>query len=60
LSSALGSVVGRAFDGTTLPFTIGLLLFGIGSFLIVIWAERGKLFTRPHHGAMRDAEVDFH
>ncbi|KAA9015307.1 multidrug effflux MFS transporter [Sphingobium limneticum] len=60
LSSALGSVVGRAFDGTTLPFTIGLLTFGIGSFLIVIWAERGKLFTRPHHGAMREAEVDFH
>ena len=60
LSSALGSIVGRAFDGTTLPFTIGLLVFGIGSFLIVIWAERGKLFTRPHHGAMREAEVDFH
>lgn len=60
LSSALGSVVGRAFDGTTLPFTIGLLVFGIGSFLIVIWAERGKLFTRPNHGAMREAEVDFH
>lgn len=60
LSSALGSIVGRAFNGTTLPFTIGLLVFGIGSFLIVIWAERGKLFTRPHHGAMREAEVDFH
>ncbi|MEC3912543.1 multidrug effflux MFS transporter [Sphingobium sp. CR2-8] len=60
LSSALGSIVGRAFNGTTLPFTIGLLVFGIGSFLIVIWAERGKLFTRPHHGALRDVEVDFH
>lgn len=60
LSSALGSIVGSAFDGTTLPFTIGLLVFGISSFLIVIWAERGKLFTRPHHGAMREAEVDFH
>ncbi|KMS56761.1 bicyclomycin resistance protein [Sphingobium cupriresistens LL01] len=60
LSSALGSIVGRAFDGTTLPFTIGLLVFGIGSFLIVIWAERGKLFTRPHHGGLREAEIDFH
>jgi DHA1 family bicyclomycin/chloramphenicol resistance-like MFS transporter len=60
LSSALGSIVGRAFDGTTLPFTIGLLVFGSASFLIVIWAERGKLFTRPNLGGMRDPEVDFH
>lgn len=60
LSAALGSAVGRAFDGTTLPFTLGLLCFGSLSFLIVIWAERGKLFTRPNHGAMRDAEIDFH
>jgi DHA1 family bicyclomycin/chloramphenicol resistance-like MFS transporter len=60
LSSALGSIVGRAFDGTTLPFTIGLLVFGIGSFLIVIWAERGKLFTRPNHSALRESDVDFH
>lgn len=60
LSAALGSVVGSAFDGTTLPFTLGLLIFGSLSFLIVIWAERGKLFTRPHHGALRDAEIDFH
>ncbi|MEC3950747.1 multidrug effflux MFS transporter [Sphingobium sp. HWE2-09] len=60
LSSALGSIVGRAFDGTTLPFTIGLLAFGSLSFLILVWAERGKLFTRPNHGAMRDAEIDFH
>ncbi|QGP79748.1 multidrug effflux MFS transporter [Sphingobium sp. CAP-1] len=60
LSSALGSLVGRAFDGTTLPFTLGLLVFGSLSFLIVIWAERGKLFTRPHHGALREHEVDFH
>ncbi|WP_298398800.1 multidrug effflux MFS transporter [Sphingobium sp.] len=60
LSSALGSIVGRAFNGTTLPFTIGLLAFGSLSLLIVAWAERGKLFTRPHHGAMRESEIDFH
>jgi DHA1 family bicyclomycin/chloramphenicol resistance-like MFS transporter len=60
LSATLGSLVGRAFDGTTLPFTIGLLTFGTLSFLIVVWAERGRLFTRPHHAALRDAEMDFH
>ncbi|NWK95018.1 bicyclomycin resistance protein [Sphingobium lactosutens] len=60
VSAALGSFIGRAFDGTTLPFTTGLLVFGALSFLIVIWAERGRLFTRPHHGGLRDPEVDFH
>ncbi|WP_031298214.1 multidrug effflux MFS transporter [Sphingobium lactosutens] len=54
VSATLGSLVGRAFDGTTLPFTTGLLVFGILSFLIVVWAERGKLFTRPNLAALRD------
>lgn len=58
LSSALGSVVGHAFDGTTLPLTFGLLVFGSLSFLIVLVAERGKLFTRPRHGQMRDPEFE--
>jgi len=58
LSSALGSIVGQAFDGSTLPLTMGLAVFGSLSFLIVAWAERGKLFTRPHHGALRDAGVE--
>lgn len=58
VSSALGSIVGRAFDGTTLPFTMGLLAFGSVSLLIVIWAERGKLFTRPNHGILRTADID--
>lgn len=60
VSAALGSLVGRAFDGTTLPFTLGLLVFGTLSFLIVIWAERGKLFTRPNLAKLRDADMDFH
>ncbi len=58
LSSALGSVVGRAFNGTTIPLTIGMLAFGIAAFLIVLFAERGKLFTRPHHDALREPEFD--
>jgi DHA1 family bicyclomycin/chloramphenicol resistance-like MFS transporter len=58
LSATLGSIVGRAFDGTTLPLTMGLLLFGSLSFLIVIWAERGKLFTRPNNSGLRDIEFE--
>ena len=58
LSSALGSIVGRAFDGTTLPLTLGMLIFGVAALLIVAFAERGKLFTRPRHDALREVEFD--
>ena len=58
LSATLGSIVGLAFNGTTLPLTMGLLIFGSLSFLIVIWAERGKLFTRPNNSGLRDIEFE--
>lgn len=58
VSSALGSIVGAAFDGSTLPLTLGLLTFGIFAFLIVAIAERGRLFTRPYRDALRDPEVE--
>ena len=58
ISSALGSVIGLSFDGSTLPLTLGLLAFGALSLLILFWAERGKLFTRPHLDALRDPELD--
>lgn len=56
LSSTLGSIVGRAFNGTTLPLTLGIAVFGTLSFVIVIWAEHGRLFTRPNLGALREEE----
>jgi len=54
ISSLLGSIVGRAFDGTTLPLTLGMATFGIASLLILGVAEKGRLFSRPNRGAMRD------
>lgn len=39
----LGALIGRAFDGTTTPFLIGLLLAGVGIILSVLWTERGRL-----------------
>lgn len=56
ISSVLGSMVGAAFNGTTLPLVYGQLCFGGGALLVVFWAERGRLFTRPHHGALRKVE----
>lgn len=54
LSSILGSIVGQAFNGTTMPFTLGLLVFGVLALLTVAWAERGRLFTRPHLATQRE------
>ncbi|WP_022682393.1 multidrug effflux MFS transporter [Sphingobium bisphenolivorans] len=54
VSSALGTLVGRAFDNSTLPLALGVIVFGTISLLIVAWAEEGKLFTRPRHDALRD------
>ncbi|MDQ4419183.1 multidrug effflux MFS transporter [Sphingobium sp. DEHP117] len=53
ISVILGGVVGAAFDGTTLPIALGFLGFGSGTLLLILWAERGKLFTRPRHAHLR-------
>lgn len=58
VSAALGTIVGRAFDGTTLPLTSGLVIFGSLAFLILIWAERGRLFARPNNAANREPEFE--
>lgn len=58
MSSALGSLVGHAFDGSTLPLTVGLAVYGAIAFLIVVWAERGRMFARLHRDALRDPEFE--
>jgi DHA1 family bicyclomycin/chloramphenicol resistance-like MFS transporter len=37
LAATLGAVIGQQFDGTVYPVALGL----------VLWCEKGKLFTRP-------------
>ena len=44
--AVLGFYVGQHFDGTTVPLTTGFAIYGIISFLLVLWAERGRLFRR--------------
>lgn len=44
--AVLGAMVGRAFDGTTVPLYTGFLLAGLVSLGIVLVIERGRLF-RP-------------
>ncbi len=47
VASAVGGLIGQSFNGTATPFAFGFMLSGIAAFFCVIWAEGGKLFTRP-------------
>lgn len=42
---AVGSAIGQAYDGTTVPMAIGYLCVGLGVLAIVLWVEGGKLFV---------------
>ena len=53
LSTVLGGLVGAAFDGTTIPISIGYISFGVITMAVILWAERGKLFTRPGNAHLR-------
>lgn len=46
----IGLVIGRAFDGTALPIVLGFLACGTAALVMVLVAEKGRLF-RPHRGA---------
>ncbi|MBX9729035.1 MAG: Bcr/CflA family drug resistance efflux transporter, partial [Sphingopyxis sp.] len=48
VAAALGVVIGQAYDGSTVPLAQGYLFCGILALLVVLWGERGRLFTRPN------------
>jgi DHA1 family bicyclomycin/chloramphenicol resistance-like MFS transporter len=46
----VGALIGRQFNGTTVPLAAGTLGCGAAALLFVLFAEKGRLF-RGHHGA---------
>jgi MFS transporter, DHA1 family, multidrug resistance protein len=44
VGALLGSLLDRAFDGTVLPVSVGFFGYGVLALLLVLWAERGRLF----------------
>ncbi len=48
IGAALGSLIGQQFDGTMLPVATGFAISGFIALLCILWAENGKLFTRPN------------
>jgi MFS transporter, DHA1 family, multidrug resistance protein len=49
-AAMIGGLIGREFNGTTLPLALGHLAGAIGALLFVLWAEQGRLF-RAHHAS---------
>ncbi|MBX3511347.1 MAG: multidrug effflux MFS transporter [Hyphomonadaceae bacterium] len=43
--AVFGAVIARGFDGTVLPFALGLSLASGCALCAVLWTERGKLFV---------------
>jgi DHA1 family bicyclomycin/chloramphenicol resistance-like MFS transporter len=46
--AVVGALIGRRFNGSTVPLAMGAFLCGLSSLLFVLLAERWRLF-RPHH-----------
>ena len=44
-SGLIGGMIGRAYDGTTVPLLVGYLVMSILALVIVVITERGRLFT---------------
>jgi DHA1 family bicyclomycin/chloramphenicol resistance-like MFS transporter len=53
LATLIGALTGQRFDGTTGPLAQGFVLTGLISLAFILWAENGKLFTRPRRAALR-------
>ena len=41
-----GAAVGAAYDGTSRPLALTILLTGLIALVLVLWSERGRLFRR--------------
>ncbi len=46
-AAGLGVIIGQAYDGTVVPLVSGFLICGSCALLLLLWSEKGKLFTRP-------------
>lgn len=56
LAALIGAVIGQQFDGSVAPVAIGFLVCGLAALALVLWCEKGKLFTRP--GTTKPLPVD--
>lgn len=48
LGAVVGIAIGQAYNDSALPLAVALLGCSLIALLLVLFSERGKLFTRPH------------
>jgi DHA1 family bicyclomycin/chloramphenicol resistance-like MFS transporter len=56
-AAVIGAAIGKAFDNSTLPFTVGALCCSVGCLVFVLAAEKGRLFQSqagPPHAPLAD------
>jgi DHA1 family bicyclomycin/chloramphenicol resistance-like MFS transporter len=46
-AALIGAVIGQQFNGAVTPVALGFLACGLTAFTLILYGERGKLFTRP-------------
>ena len=44
-AAVFGAIIGQCFNGTSLPMVLGFLIMGAGALIVVVFTERGRLFT---------------
>jgi MFS transporter, DHA1 family, multidrug resistance protein len=47
IAASIGAGIGQQFDGSVTPVALGFLVCGLIALALVLWCEKGKLFTRP-------------
>jgi DHA1 family bicyclomycin/chloramphenicol resistance-like MFS transporter len=47
LAASIGAAIGQQFDGSVAPVALGFVFCGLTALALVLWGEKGKLFTRP-------------
>ena len=47
LATIIGAAIGHMFNGSAMPMAIGFTIGGVLALLLVLWGEKGRLFTRP-------------
>ncbi|MFC3175321.1 multidrug effflux MFS transporter [Novosphingobium bradum] len=46
LASAMGAVIGQAYDNSARPLSTAIVLAGVGGLALILFSERGRLFRR--------------
>lgn len=49
-AAVVAALIGRQFNGSTLPLVVGTVICGVCALVFVLLAEKGKLFQQHHDG----------